>query len=121
MAARPRTILVGYDGSSASRRALDAVADLAGYGTTVAVVAAPRDVESPGAELRRLVDEAREALLRRNVAARCFEAEGDRAEALLEVARDLVRHIPPFQAWLAAGEALACGHVGGRPAARHHS
>jgi len=89
MAARPRRILVGYDGSSASRRALDAVADLAGYGTTVAVVAAPGDVESPGAELRRLVDEAREALLRRNVAARCFAAEGDRAEALLEVARDL--------------------------------
>ena len=28
-------------------------------------------------------------------------------EALLEVARDLVRHIPSFQAWLAAGEALA--------------
>jgi len=42
-------------------------------------------------------------------------------EALLEVARDLVRHIPPFQAWLAAGEALAGGQVGGRPAARHHS
>ena len=42
-------------------------------------------------------------------------------EALLEVARDLVRHIPPFQAWLAAGEALSGGQVGGRPAARHHS
>ena len=42
-------------------------------------------------------------------------------EALLEVARDLVRHIPPSQAWLAAGEALAGGQVGGPPAARHHS
>jgi nucleotide-binding universal stress UspA family protein len=89
MAARPRRILVGYDGSSASRRALDAVADLAGYGSTVAVLAAPRDLENAAAELRRLVDEAREALLRRHVAARCFAAEGDRAESLLKVARDL--------------------------------
>ena len=89
MAARPRRILVGYDGSSASRRALDAVADLAGYGTTVAVVAAPQDVENPAAELRRLVDEARDALLRRHVAARCFASEGDSAASLADVARDL--------------------------------
>ena len=89
MAARPRRILVGYDGSSASRRALDAVADLAGYGSTVAVVATPSEAERPEAELRRLTDEAREALLLRHVAARCFSAEGDRAESLLEVARDL--------------------------------
>ena len=89
MAARPRRILVGYDGSSASQRALDAVADLAGYGSTVAVVAAPRDVENPAAELRRLVDEAREALLLRHVAARCFAGEGDHADSLLKVARDL--------------------------------
>ena len=89
MAARPRRILVGYDGSSASRRALDAVANLAGYGTTVAVVVAPQDVESPAAELRRLVEEAREALLRRHVAARCFAAEGNRITSLVDVARDL--------------------------------
>jgi nucleotide-binding universal stress UspA family protein len=89
MAARARRILVGYDGSSASRRALEVVADLAGYGTTVAVVAAPRDVGNHAAELRRLVDEAREALLRRHVAARCFAAEGDRARSLVDVARDL--------------------------------
>jgi len=89
MAARPRRILVGYDGSSASRRALDAVADLAGYGSTVAVVASPGGAENRAAEQRRLVDEAREALLRRHVAARCFAVESDRAEWLLEVARDL--------------------------------
>ena len=89
MAARPRRILVGYDGSSASRRALDAVADLAGYGSTVAVVAAAGDVENPAAELRRLVDEARDALLRRHVAARCYAADGDAAESLVEAARDL--------------------------------
>jgi nucleotide-binding universal stress UspA family protein len=88
MAARPRRILVGYDGSSASRRALDAVADLAGYGSTVAVVAAPAGDKSPG-ELRRLIDEARDALLRRHVAARCFAAEGAFAESLADVARNL--------------------------------
>ena len=89
MAARSRTILVGYDGSSASRRALDAVADLAGYGSTVAVVGVTGGAEDPVAARRRLVDEAREALLRRHVAARCFAADGDPAESLLEVAGDL--------------------------------
>jgi nucleotide-binding universal stress UspA family protein len=89
MAARPRKILVGYDGSSASRRALDAAADLAVYGSTVAVVAAPQSAESPAAEFRRLVDEAREALLRRHVVARCFAAEGTWSDSLVEVARDL--------------------------------
>jgi nucleotide-binding universal stress UspA family protein len=89
MAARPRRILVGYDGSSASRRALDAVADLAGYGSTVAVVAASGDAENAAAERRRLVDEARDALLRRHVVARCIAADGDEAESLVEAARDL--------------------------------
>jgi nucleotide-binding universal stress UspA family protein len=88
MAARSRTILVGYDGSTASRRALDAVADLAGYGSTVAVVGVTGRADDPVAR-RRLVDEAREALLRRHVAARCFAADGDPAESLLEVAGDL--------------------------------
>ena len=35
------------------------------------------------------MDEAREALLRRHVVARCFAAEGAWSESLLEVARDL--------------------------------
>ena len=38
MTARPRRIMVAYDGSDAAGRALDAAADLAGYGSTLAVV-----------------------------------------------------------------------------------
>ena len=38
MAARPRRIMVGYDGSEAATRALDVAADLVGYGSTLAVV-----------------------------------------------------------------------------------
>ena len=38
MAARARKIMVGYDGSDASTRALDVAADLVGYGSTLAVV-----------------------------------------------------------------------------------
>ena len=89
MTPRPRRILVEYDGSSASLRALEAVADLAGYGSTVAVVSVARGGDDPAAERRRLVDEARETLLRRHIAARCFAADGDPAETVLEVAGDL--------------------------------
>jgi nucleotide-binding universal stress UspA family protein len=89
MAAHHKRILVEYDGSSASRRALETVADIAGYGSTVAVVSVAQATDDPAAERRRLVDEAREALLRRHVAARCFAAEGDPAESVLEVAGDL--------------------------------
>lgn len=35
MAARARSILVGYDGSEAARRALAAAADLSGYGSSL--------------------------------------------------------------------------------------
>jgi nucleotide-binding universal stress UspA family protein len=89
MASRPRRILVSYDGSSASRRALDAVADLAGYGSTVAVVGAGANGADAAGERRRLADEAREALLHRQVAARCLAAEGDTADAVLGYAADL--------------------------------
>jgi nucleotide-binding universal stress UspA family protein len=89
MSARPRRILVQYDGSSASRRALDAVADLAGAGSAVAVLSVAPGAEDPTAARRRLVDEAREALLRRHVAARCFAADGDPGASLLEIASNL--------------------------------
>ena len=89
MAARPRRIHVQYDGSSPSRRALDAVADLAGYGSAVAVVSVAPGADDPAAARRRLVDEAREVLLRRHVAARCFAAGGDPGVSLLGIAEDL--------------------------------
>jgi nucleotide-binding universal stress UspA family protein len=94
MAMRARSILVGYDGSDAAERALDAAADLVGYGSTLAVVSV-----APAREDDRLDDvaghsglllgEARERLLRRQVTARYLEPVGEPAEMLVEAAREL--------------------------------
>jgi nucleotide-binding universal stress UspA family protein len=84
MAARPRRIIVGYDGSDAARRALDSAADLAGYGSTLAVVTV-QNGEHSGAVAR----EARELLLRRHVEARYLETTGEPADRLLEAAYEL--------------------------------
>jgi nucleotide-binding universal stress UspA family protein len=86
MAARARNILVGYDGSEAAVRALDAAADLAGYGSTLAVVSVGRE-RRPGGP-RPLAD-ARERLLRRQVTARYLEPVGDPAATLVETAYEL--------------------------------
>ena len=79
MAARPRKIMVGYDGSDASRRALDAAADLVGYGSTLSVVT----VNS------RVTGDAHAQLLVRNVEARYHETTGEPAEQLVEKATEL--------------------------------
>lgn len=81
---RPRKILVGYDGSEAAQRALDAAAGLAGYGSTLAVVS----VAANGGGAGR-IGGARERLLRRHVTARYLEPVGDPAEMLVETARAL--------------------------------
>jgi nucleotide-binding universal stress UspA family protein len=84
MAAQPRRIVVAYDGSEASGRALDAAADLAGYGSTLSVVTVQtRSVDGDVAA------GAREQLLRRHVEARYFQPTGDAAEQLVETATDL--------------------------------
>lgn len=95
MAAHPRRILVGYSGSEAARRALETAADLAGYGSTLAVVSvAAADVDEAlqadsvsGAG--RLLSEAHEQLLRRQVTARYLQPVGEPADRLLEAAREL--------------------------------
>jgi nucleotide-binding universal stress UspA family protein len=82
MAARSRRIMVGYDGSEASRRALDAAADLVGYGSTLTVVTVQNG------ELDRSVSrDARDRLQLRNVQARYSEPSGEAAEQLVESAR----------------------------------
>jgi nucleotide-binding universal stress UspA family protein len=84
MAVHPRRILVGYDGSAAAVRALDAAADLVGYGSTLAVVTVQtRAMDGPAAA------DAREQLLRRHVEARYHEPTGDPAEQLVTKAREL--------------------------------
>ena len=99
MAVRARNILVGYDGSEAAQRALDAAADLTGYGSSLSVVsvaARPENGSSDGSAAsdggvpaRRLLSEARSLLLRRHVTARYLEPVGDPAEMLMETAREL--------------------------------
>lgn len=76
--------MVGYDGSDGAGRALDAAADLAGYGSTLAVVTVHTgepDVSTTAT--------ARERLLSRHVEARYHETAGDPAQALLEKAQEL--------------------------------
>jgi nucleotide-binding universal stress UspA family protein len=84
MAARARKIIVGYDGSDASTRALDAAADLVGYGSTLAVVTV-QDGHSP----RSVTSAAREQLHGRLVQAGYHEATGEPATQLVEKAREL--------------------------------
>lgn len=115
MAARPRNIVVGYDGSDASLRALDAAADLAGYGSMLSVVTV-RNGEV-GSDVSGA---AREHLLRRQVTAAYHEPVGEPAEQLVEVAdgvgADLVvvgrRNHGPVRALL--------GSVSGRVVRRAH-
>ena len=84
MATQARRILVGYDGSEASVRALDAAADLLGYGSSLAVVTVRTQAiaETTGAT-------AREHLLRRHVEARYHDSAGEPAEELVAKAREL--------------------------------
>jgi nucleotide-binding universal stress UspA family protein len=76
--------MVGYDGSDASGRALDAAADLVGYGSTLAVVTV-RTRESD----RSVEGSAREQLQGRLVQAGYHEAKGEPATELVEKAREL--------------------------------
>lgn len=86
MAAQPRRIVVGVDGSAAARRALETAADLTGYGSTLTVVAVGTEgAAADGAVLA----EARDRLLQRHVTARYVQAVGDTAEELVAVAREL--------------------------------
>jgi nucleotide-binding universal stress UspA family protein len=84
MATRPRRIIVGYDGSDASMRALDVAADLAGYGSTLAVVTV-RTSESDD----WMAADAREQLQGRLVEAGYHETSGEPAKQLVKKAHEL--------------------------------
>ena len=81
MAARPRNILIGFDGSVAAQRALDVAADLVGYGSQLTVVSV-----HDGASREEVSNAARSHLYRRHVSARYLEPVGEPAEQLLETA-----------------------------------
>jgi nucleotide-binding universal stress UspA family protein len=84
MAAQPRRIVVGIDGSAAARRALEIAADLTGYGSTLTVVAVATEAGTDRAAL----EEARDSLLRRHVTATYVQVVGDPAQELAAAARE---------------------------------
>jgi nucleotide-binding universal stress UspA family protein len=86
MSERPKSLLVGYDGSDVARRALDTAASLLGYGSTLAVASVTTG-ESHSANI--LLSEARERLLQRHLSATYLPLLGDPAEKLLDAARDV--------------------------------
>jgi nucleotide-binding universal stress UspA family protein len=86
VAANARRILVAYDGSKGAERALNAAADLVGYGSTLAVV----NVREPGtANGRPIMERAREYLLGRQITAQYLEPIGLPAKEIVEAAQDL--------------------------------
>lgn len=86
MASHARRIVVGFDGSEPAWRALEAAAELVGYGSTLAVVAV---VEEGTGDARAALADARERLLRRQVAATYVQRVGEPARELVEAAREL--------------------------------
>jgi nucleotide-binding universal stress UspA family protein len=92
MAMTARRIVVGFDGSEASEHALEAAADLAGYGSSLAVVSVAHGPFSEPADRARsevLLARARARLQRRQVTARYLGPVGDAAQQLIEAVQEL--------------------------------
>jgi nucleotide-binding universal stress UspA family protein len=86
MAAQPKRIVVGFDGTEGAYKALDAASQLMGYGSTMTVVR----VRSEGAQDERdPLDTARDLLIDRLITARYEQRVGDPADEIVGVARDL--------------------------------
>jgi nucleotide-binding universal stress UspA family protein len=86
MAAQPKRIVVGFDGTEGARRALDAASQLMGYGSTMTVVRVRGDGPHDG---RDPLDAARDLLIERLISARYEGRVGDPADEIVGVARDL--------------------------------
>lgn len=89
----PRTVVVGYDGSRTSRRALVRAAEGAGNGGRVVIVTAAAAGGASGpdsdsvTEAARLLEEAAALLEGRGVEVSTQVEEGDAVEALVAAAR----------------------------------
>jgi nucleotide-binding universal stress UspA family protein len=83
MAAASRVIVVGFDGSDVSQRALESAADLAGYGSTLTVVSMRNGVAG---QTEAALAHARERLRRRGILASYLDPGGDAAEQLVAAA-----------------------------------
>ena len=80
---RAKSILVAYDGSEAGRRALDAAAELIGYGSTLAVVGIHEGLADEP------LGDALPYLSSRHVFARYIDADEHPVQAVLEKAAEL--------------------------------
>lgn len=108
MAARPKRVLVGYDGSESARRALDAAAGLIGYGSTLAVAS----VAPPGSECGQApLDDAREYLLERQVSASYVLRHGDAADQLVDAAQMLGADLIVVGGRIQNGDVFGLGRV----------
>jgi nucleotide-binding universal stress UspA family protein len=100
MSGCPKAVVVGYDGSPPSERALERAAALVGSGgRVVAVTARPRltsqgvvsepILDAPPADERsELLERSRMLLQERGIAATLVAADADPAEALIQAARE---------------------------------
>jgi nucleotide-binding universal stress UspA family protein len=86
MSAQPKKILVAFDGTAPAVRALDAAAQLVGYGSTLTVVRVSPEGNHRG---RDVLADARNLLHRRQVTARYVERTGEPATELVAAAREL--------------------------------
>jgi nucleotide-binding universal stress UspA family protein len=84
MAAQAKRILVAFDGSEASCRALDVAARLTGYGSLLTVVSVGRNRNGT---VHALLAEAHERLLGQQVTATYVEKSGEPAAEIVEAAR----------------------------------
>ena len=85
MVGRPRRIVVGFDGTAGALRALEAAAQLMGYGSTMTVVAVAHGAPSERSNPLLI---ARELLLSRFITARYEQRVGEAAEEIVDVAAD---------------------------------
>lgn len=86
VAAWPRRILVGFDGSDVAWRALDSALELVGYGSALTVVALSPE---PRALPSTLLEDVRERVHRRGHTAAYLRRLGDPLEGLLAAAREV--------------------------------
>ena len=85
MAAQPKRIIVGFDSTEGARRALDAAAQLTGYGSTLAVITVASDDEPDAPDP---LAEARKRLLKRLVAATYLRRVGNPADEIVAAASE---------------------------------
>ena len=86
MRAQPQRIVVGFDGSAGSRRALEAASQLMGFGSELTVVTVAPDGENGG---REMLARARDFLLARLVTATYVHRHGEAAAEIVVAADEL--------------------------------